>query len=94
MTESNELRPEGCELSPELLKSAAAPIIAAATAEFDSDGRRYSSQEEIDAVIERLRSVGEWPEQEGDGPVIGRRLMNKRRGALWAEGIVTRPFWL
>jgi hypothetical protein len=91
---NNEQSAQSEQRQSELLASAAATVIAASSSEFDSVGGKYSSNEEVEAAIEALRSRGEWPEPDEGKPQIGRALMNRRRFALWGEGIVTRPFWL
>lgn len=73
---------------------AAAWVVSQRSIECDSDGRLYSSAEEITAAITALRERGEWPEPAEGLPVVGRALMNRRRAALWGEGIVMRAFWL
>lgn len=86
---------DSLNIDPALLQGIARAVVIARYSEWTPDGRRYSTQEEIDATIEALKSKGEWPEEPADGrPVIGRALMNRRRYALMAEGIVMRPIWL
>lgn len=81
-------------LDPEALRSAASTVLIAQASEWAPDGRRYATQEEIRTAIEVLKTRGAWPEADAGESVVGRALMNKRRAALWAEGIVTRPFWI
>ena len=78
----------------EVMLGAAGWVVAQRSAQCDISGRPYSSDQQIQDAISALRARGEWPEAQGDKLVMGRALLNRRRSALFEEGIVMRPFWL